>query len=214
MFQNSETRGWIQTNKKKTLRINLAVVGAQRESVSCVLKVLGLSLRWDTARTKPALLRGFQNSSPATVEHKLAKGKADAFSWHARLYVIKGTPTYYSMSQGPNSMLQNTLNKVHSNSVRLIVSQGMFQPWKLPHWLMSIKDPRFLGQQSKLTLLFFVSSGFRRCQSGETKEKEERTRYSSLLDVTCLFLLWKVSVVIAFLIILASIYWDLLKHFL
>lgn len=90
-------------------------------------------------------------------------------------------------------MLQNTLNKIHSNSLQLIISQETFQPWKLSHWLISIKDPKYQGQQSKLILLFFVSSAyfycFRRCQSGETNEKEERPRYSSLLDVMWLFLL-------------------------
>lgn len=72
--------------------------------------------------------------------------------------VIKMTPSDYSTSQGPNSMLQNTLNKMHSTSLQLIFSQEMFQPWKPPHWLISIEDPEYLGQQSKLTLLVFVDS--------------------------------------------------------
>lgn len=72
--------------------------------------------------------------------------------------VIKMTPSDYSTSQGPNSILQNTLNKIHSTSLQLIFSQEMFQPWKPPHWFISIEDPEYLGQQSKLTLLVFVDS--------------------------------------------------------
>lgn len=107
--------------------------------------------------------------------------------------VMKMTPSDYSTSQGPNSMLQNTLNKIHSTSLQLIFSQEMFQPWKPPHWFISIEDPEYLGQQSKLTLLFlWIVLHFhcsRRCQNGQTNGKEERPRYGSLLDAAWPFLL-------------------------
>lgn len=65
--------------------------------------------------------------------------------------VIKMTPRHKD---------QIACYKIHSNGLQLIFSQETFQPWKLSHCLISIKDPKYLGQQSKLILLFFVSSAY------------------------------------------------------